>query len=85
VRETGRNAQGVKLMSIGDDERIVAFEPIGESRAAAVLEGGSIPPEADGDAPDEADGDAPEATGGDADGSPGADDDANGDGETEPS
>jgi DNA gyrase subunit A len=45
VRETGRNAQGVKLMSIGDDERVVAFEPIGESRAGAALEG-SIPPEA---------------------------------------
>jgi DNA gyrase subunit A len=46
VRETGRNAQGVKLMSIGDDERVVAFEPIGESQASAVLESGSIPPEA---------------------------------------
>jgi DNA gyrase subunit A len=49
VRETGRNAQGVKLMSIGDDERVVAFEPIGESRAGAALDGGSIPPEAGGD------------------------------------
>ncbi|HSU40132.1 MAG TPA: DNA gyrase C-terminal beta-propeller domain-containing protein, partial [Polyangiaceae bacterium] len=46
VRETGRNAQGVKLMSVGDDERVVAFEPIGESSAGAVLDGGSIPPEA---------------------------------------
>jgi DNA gyrase subunit A len=49
VRETGRNAQGVKLMSIGDDERVVAFESIGESRAGAALDGGSIPPEAGGD------------------------------------
>jgi DNA gyrase subunit A len=49
VRETGRNAQGVKLMSIDDEERVVAFEPIGESGVPAVLEGGSIPP----DAPDE--------------------------------
>jgi DNA gyrase subunit A len=40
VRETGRNAQGVKLMTVGDDERVVAFESIGESRAAAALEGG---------------------------------------------
>ncbi|HEY6081328.1 MAG TPA: DNA gyrase subunit A [Polyangiaceae bacterium] len=30
IRETGRNTQGVKLMSIGDDERVVAIEPIGE-------------------------------------------------------
>jgi DNA gyrase subunit A len=44
VRETGRNAQGVKLMSVGDDERVVAFEPIGESGAGAALDGGSIPP-----------------------------------------
>jgi DNA gyrase subunit A len=46
VRETGRNAQGVKLMSIADDERVVAFEPIGESRAGAALDGNSLPPEA---------------------------------------
>ena len=31
IRETGRNAQGVKVMSVGDDERVVAIEPIGES------------------------------------------------------
>jgi DNA gyrase subunit A len=38
IRETGRNAQGVKLMSIADDERVVAIEPIGESREGAALE-----------------------------------------------
>jgi len=54
VRETGRNAQGVKLMSVGDDERVVAFEPIGESSAGAVLDGGSIPPPADDEAGEEA-------------------------------
>ena len=43
IRETGRNAQGVKVMSVDDDERVVAFESIGESRAGAVLDG-SIPP-----------------------------------------
>ena len=58
VRETGRNAQGVKLMSIADDERVVAFEPIGESGAGAVLDGGSIPPEAGDEAGDAADGPA---------------------------
>jgi DNA gyrase subunit A len=46
IRETGRNAQGVKVMSVGDEERVVAFESIGESRAGAALEG-SIPPPAD--------------------------------------
>jgi DNA gyrase subunit A len=66
IRETGRNAQGVKLMSIADDERVVAIEPIGESQGGAALEGDaegeeaadetndsagqSLPP-ADGDAP----------------------------------
>jgi len=39
IRETGRNAQGVKLMSVDDDERIVAIEPIGENQAGAALEG----------------------------------------------
>ncbi|HEY3494714.1 MAG TPA: DNA gyrase subunit A [Polyangiaceae bacterium] len=43
VRETGRNAQGVKLMSVGEEERVVAFESIGESRVGGVLDG-SIPP-----------------------------------------
>jgi DNA gyrase subunit A len=67
IRETGRNAQGVKLMSIADDERVVAIEPIGESQGGAALEGDaegdepsddaseagqSIPP-AEGDAPAE--------------------------------
>jgi DNA gyrase subunit A len=69
VRETGRNAQGVKLMSIGDDERVVAFEPIGESQASAVLESGSIPPgpmpdgegETEAEAEAEAEGEADDA------------------------
>ncbi|HEX5098253.1 MAG TPA: DNA gyrase subunit A, partial [Polyangiaceae bacterium] len=74
VRETGRNAQGVKLMSIDDDERVVAFEPIGESRAAAVLDGGSIPPEAIGE-----ENGATEAVASEPDGSNGA----SGDGEPE--
>ena len=30
IRETGRNAQGVKLMHVGDDERVVAVEAVGE-------------------------------------------------------
>jgi DNA gyrase subunit A len=77
VRETGRNAQGVKLMSIGDDERVVAFEPIGESRAAAVLDGGSIPPEAGGDENGETEEVAPSMP------PPPADDDEGGGGEPE--
>jgi DNA gyrase subunit A len=56
VRETGRNAQGVKLMSIADDERVVAFEPIGESRAGAALDGGTIAPEAGDDGEGNGDG-----------------------------
>ena len=31
IRETGRNAQGVKIMSVEDDERVVAVERIAES------------------------------------------------------
>ncbi len=41
IRETGRNAQGVKLMSVEEDERVVAVESVGESAAAesAAVEG----------------------------------------------
>jgi DNA gyrase subunit A len=38
IRETGRNAQGVKVMSVDDDERVVAIEPVGDSRADEVLD-----------------------------------------------
>jgi DNA gyrase subunit A len=31
IRETGRNAQGVRVMNVDDDERVVAMEPVGES------------------------------------------------------
>ena len=41
IRETGRNAQGVKVMTVDEGERIVAVEPVGEMS----VEGGeSIPP-----------------------------------------
>ncbi len=39
IRETGRNAQGVKVMRIEDDERVVAIEPINEGQNDAPLEG----------------------------------------------
>jgi DNA gyrase subunit A len=39
IRETGRNAQGVKVMSVGEDERVVAIEPIGESSSEGGEEG----------------------------------------------
>ncbi len=39
IRETGRNAQGVKLMSIEEDERVVAIEPINEGPNDPTLEG----------------------------------------------
>lgn len=31
IRETGRNAQGVRVMNVQEDERVVAMEPVGES------------------------------------------------------
>jgi DNA gyrase subunit A len=40
IRETGRNTQGVKLMSIADDERVVAIEPIGEGASQGLDEDG---------------------------------------------
>ena len=39
IRETGRNAQGVKIMNVDDDERVVAIEPINEGQNDAPLEG----------------------------------------------
>ncbi|MDB5220192.1 MAG: gyrase subunit, partial [Myxococcaceae bacterium] len=45
IRETGRNAQGVKIMSVEDDERIVALERLAETPPDA--EGGGqseLPP-----------------------------------------
>jgi DNA gyrase subunit A len=81
IRETGRNAQGVKLMSIADDERVVAIEPINEGQNDAALagqaeegaeegtpSGDSLPPPAsDGESP------PPSATDSDSD-SEGSDD-----------
>jgi DNA gyrase subunit A len=54
IRETGRNAQGVKLMTLGDGERIVAVERLAEAGDDATSgfsepppDGGSMPPPAD--------------------------------------
>ncbi len=41
IRETGRNAQGVKVMRIEEDERVVAIEPINEDQSDAPLEEGA--------------------------------------------
>ncbi len=50
IRETGRNAQGVKIMSVQEDERVVAVERIAESPpgddGAALSE---LPPGPEGD------------------------------------
>jgi DNA gyrase subunit A len=56
IRETGRNAQGVKVMAVGDDERVVALEPVGESNDDEIAEGED---EADGLDETAAEGEAP--------------------------
>jgi len=74
IRETGRNAQGVKLMNVDDDERIVAVEIVSEravdetpedptSVDTAAPESDAAAAEADAAAPD-SDGDIvpPEST-----------------------
>jgi len=51
IRETGRNAQGVKIMTVGDDERIVALERLAETPPGAD-EGGpqsEMPPGMEGE------------------------------------
>ena len=66
VRTTGRNAQGVKIMNVGDDERVVAIERIQTTGIDEEDTGASMlppPPEDDnGMADDEG---APDAEGGD--------------------
>jgi DNA gyrase subunit A len=46
IRETGRNAQGVKLMTLDAEERVVALERLAESgpEEEAVVGGDSVPP-----------------------------------------
>ncbi len=48
IRETGRNAQGVRLMTLGDGERIVAVERLAESGEPDDLGGDSTPPPSNG-------------------------------------
>ncbi|MBX3220038.1 MAG: DNA gyrase subunit A [Labilithrix sp.] len=47
IRETGRNAQGVKIMSVEDDERVVAVERLAESGADMGGESQAPPPGGD--------------------------------------
>ncbi|MBM4361112.1 MAG: DNA gyrase subunit A [Deltaproteobacteria bacterium] len=50
IRETGRNAQGVKLMTVEGAERVTAVEPVGESDAALEeAEPGTADGEAEGE------------------------------------
>jgi DNA gyrase subunit A len=45
IRETGRNAQGVRIMSTAEGERIVALERLAESSVEGLAGGGeSMPP-----------------------------------------
>jgi DNA gyrase subunit A len=41
IRETGRNAQGVRLMNVDEDERIVAIEAFEEAEQAESEDGSS--------------------------------------------
>ncbi len=54
IRETGRNAQGVRVMNVADDERVVAIEAIeddddDEALASAEAAASVLPPAATGD------------------------------------
>jgi DNA gyrase subunit A len=48
IRETGRNAQGVRVMTVEEGERVVAIEALAESEEPGALsivpDGGTIPP-----------------------------------------
>ncbi len=60
IRETGRNAQGVRVMNVEDDERVVAVEAIGDRSIPGDVEADN------GDATDDLDADASEADGAEA-------------------
>ena len=65
IRETGRNAQGVKIMDVEDDERVVAVERLAESNVEVPIPDGEAAV-ADGEVTEAtaADGEAPEAADG---------------------
>ncbi len=73
IRETGRNAQGVKVMNVEDDERVVAIEAVAETRAGSALDdetGTTVAPPGDASELDEApdgDGESSDANGESAD------------------
>jgi DNA gyrase subunit A len=49
IRETGRNAQGVRVMTVEEGERVVAIEALAESEDTIGLsmapDGSSLPPD----------------------------------------
>src|SRR5690606_19543452 len=52
VRETGRNAQGVRVMNVAEGERVVATEVVGERvDGLDSLAPETLTPESDGDEP----------------------------------
>jgi DNA gyrase subunit A len=72
IRETGRNAQGVKIMNVDGEEKVVAVERLAESSADGGTGGTEPPPEEGGDGGGDAGGDG---------GAPGITPPAGGDGE----
>ena len=64
IRETGRNAQGVRLMDVEDGERVVAIETFAEAEVAEVEEGAQPPVSAEGPTPTVTDGENPAVTDG---------------------
>ena len=58
IRETGRNAQGVKIMDVEDDERVVAVERLAESNVEVPVADGEPADPAEAAAPEGADGEA---------------------------
>ncbi len=69
IRETGRNAQGVKVMSVEEGERVVAIEAMSET-SSGLDDESLMPPEIDGGS-EPPSGDAGEASGGEASGGEG--------------
>jgi len=71
IRETGRNAQGVKIMTVEGEERIVALERLAETPAVDTEGAGAsdVPPDGGGDGGADGGGSPsmPPSTGGDGD------------------
>jgi DNA gyrase subunit A len=71
IRETGRNAQGVRVMNVDGDERVIGFERLADADDPNASESpDSLAPEGEGEGEGDGDGGAAEESGSPAEETP---------------